>query len=61
MRFNSQKLAEEIQDSINGVRGCIESETFAIYGDGNVQVQVRVTTNDDDFCDDITDVDFAVE
>lgn len=53
MKINAEKLAEEIQKSINSLYRGFEDETFTIYADGEIEVQVKVTRNQDDFIEDV--------
>lgn len=53
MKINAEKLAEEIQESIESIRQGFEAESFAIYADGGIEVQIKVTQNQDDFIEDV--------
>ena len=54
MKLKSAALQKAINDSILDVgRGPCESDRFAIYEDTRVQVQVVVTSDPDDFMDEL--------
>lgn len=50
MRVLEQKIKLAVEEL---VRGCHEDESFAVYEARGVQVQIKVTKNEDDFFDEL--------
>ena len=49
MKIDAEKLAELIKGSMDNVYMGYESERFAIISNGEIEVQVNITQNPDDF------------
>lgn len=62
MRFDAKKLAELIEVSVGDVkrRNYVATETFAIFADGEIEVQVSVTSDGDSFLGEVQDVGLDV-
>lgn len=62
IKIDADKLAQEIENSINALRyHAVESESFCIFEYNGKQVQINVTHDSDDFIETVIDGIVSIE